>query len=145
MSAEHNHSSKFSWKKLGIVLTYLFFIATTITLLAFSSGYQSQLKCWKMEVMIEGAEEGKGLMTEEEVMQICNSANKGVLGKTAEQIDIPNLRRNLLINPYIQQAQVYQKLDGRCKIYIKTRKPIATAQTRVVYSKETTTDASAKR
>jgi len=125
MSAEHNHSSKFSWKKLGIVLTYLFFIATTITLLAFSSGHQSQLKCWKMEVMIEGSEEGKGLMTEEEVMQICNSANKGVLGKTSEQIDIPNLRRNLLINPYIQQAQVYQKLDGRCKIYIKTRKPIA--------------------
>ncbi len=78
-----------------------------------------------MEVWIEGSEEGKGLITEEEVMQICNTANKGVLGKTAEQIDIPNLRRNLLINPYIQKAQVYQKLDGRCKICIETRTPIA--------------------
>jgi len=75
--------------------------------------------------MIEGSEEGKGLITEDEVMQICNSANKGVLGKTSDQIDIPNLRRSLLINPYIHQAQVYQKLDGRCKIYIETRTPIA--------------------
>jgi large subunit ribosomal protein L30 len=58
-------------------------------------------------------------------MQICNEANKGVLGKTAAQIDIPNLRRSLLIQPYIKQAQVYPMLDGRCKIQIETRTPIA--------------------
>jgi cell division protein FtsQ len=125
MSVESKNSSKFSWRKLGIGLTYLCFIAATFTLLAFSIGHQGQLKCWKMQIEVKGDEAGRGLITEEEIMQICNEANKGVLGKTAAQIDIPNLRRSLLIQPYIKQAQVYPMLDGRCKIQIETRTPIA--------------------
>ena len=106
-------------------MSYLFLLGLTITLLSFSNGHQHQLKCWKMEMTILGSDEGKGLITEEEILEVCNEANKGVIGKTSDQIDIPNLKRNLQIQPYVRHAEVYQTLDGRCRIEVLARTPIA--------------------
>ncbi len=114
-----------SWRKVGIVSAYVALLGLLITLSAFSTQHQNRLKCWKIEVNIQNEQDMLPLMTAEEVMALCNEANAGMVGKLTQEIDIPEIRRFLMIQPYIRRASVYQTLDGRCQVNIELKKPIA--------------------
>ena len=116
---------KIAWKRVGVALLYLLLCSTVITLMAFSNAHQGQLKCWQVSVNIQEADSGFAFLDALEIQQICEESNGGLMGKIGAQIDLAAMRRSLLTNPYIRRAQVYQTLDGRCKIDVALRKPIA--------------------
>lgn len=116
---------KISWRKVGIVSAYVALFALLITLSAFSTQHQNALKCWKVEVSILDNGSGFPMMTEDEILSLCNEANAGVVGKMSPEIAVPEIRRYLLIQPYIRRASVYQTLDGRCQVTVELKRPIA--------------------
>jgi cell division protein FtsQ len=125
MTKESRNNSGFNWRKLGIALSYVLLVGLVFTLSAFSTKHQQELKCWKIEVKVEQSKNGEGMVAEEEIQQFCNEASNGVLGKSAAELDIPAIRRGLLNLPFLKSAEVYPTLDGRCRIEVKARNPIA--------------------
>ncbi|MEN9948985.1 MAG: hypothetical protein RL106_1808 [Bacteroidota bacterium] len=120
-----NKWSNISWRKVGIVSAYVGLFALLITLTAFSTQHQNRLKCWNVEVEIKDNGSGFPMMTSEEILALCNEANAGVVGKLSNEISVPEIRRYLMIQPFIRRASVYQTLDGRCQVTVELKRPIA--------------------
>lgn len=125
MTQESKDNKGFSWRKLGIIMSYILLLGLVITLSAFSNQHQRQLKCWKIEVKVEQSKNGEGMIAEEEIQQFCNEASNGVLGKSAAELDIPGIRRSLMNLTFLKSVEVYPTLDGRCRVEVQVRNPIA--------------------
>ncbi len=120
-----NKWSNISWRQVGIVSAYVGLFSLLITLTAFSTQHQNRLKCWNVEVEIKDNGSGFPMMSPEEVLVLCNEANSGVVGRLSNEIDVPEIKRYLMIQPFIRRASVYETLDGRCQVTVELKRPIA--------------------
>jgi cell division protein FtsQ len=101
--------------------------AAIITLIVFSGNKQNAEVCWKVEVEIQKDAEGNSFISEREILSAIQSKNDSLVGKKVVNIPIQKIHSTISKNACVKEAQVYTTVDGRLKIKIDQRTPIARA------------------
>ena len=94
------------------------------TLLGFVNKKQHDVKCWKVEVRLDG-EPGEQLLSEKEILSMANAVTDSIQGVRVDEIPIQKIHDKIAAHHSVKEAHVYTTVDGKCILNILLRKPIA--------------------
>lgn len=94
------------------------------TLLGFVNKKQHDVKCWKIEVKLDGNSEQQ-LLSEKEILLMAESVCDSIQGVKVDEIPIQKIHDKIAQHHSVKEAHVYTTVDGKCIINILQRKPIA--------------------
>lgn len=94
------------------------------TLLGFVNKKQHDVKCWKIEVKLDG-ERGQQLLSEKEILKLAGSVTDSIVGVKVNEIPIQRIHQEIGSHRSVREAHVYTTVDGKCVISIQQRRPIA--------------------
>lgn len=108
------------------ILTYsslLILIGFLTFLYGFSSSRNSNKKVEKIKVEFKAGD--NGFLTHEAVNKLLIQNGKSVKNLSKSSVNLHDLEREVLANPYVEDATVFLTLDGTLQSNIKQREPIA--------------------
>ena len=111
-------------------ITYLFsllLIVSLALLYSFSAVKNSSKKIKKID--IEFAEGNNDFLTQEMVNKLLIQNRVALQNQPKSVIDLQELEKSVLFNPYIETATVFYTIDGVLKTEVKQRTPIARINT----------------
>lgn len=108
------------------ILTYLLLI-TLLGFLTFLYGFSSNRnRSKKVEnVKVEFKAGDNGFLTHESVNKLLIQNGKPVKNLSKSSVNLHELEKEVLANPYVEEATVFLTLDGTLQSNIKQREPIA--------------------
>ena len=111
-------------------ITYLFsliLIVSLALLYSFSAVKNSNKKIKKIE--IEFSEGNNDFLTQKMVNKLLIQSGQELQNQPKSVIDLQELEKSVLFNPYIETATVFYTIDGVLKTEVKQRTPIARINT----------------
>lgn len=111
-------------------ITYLFsliLIVSLALLYSFSAVKNSSKKIKKIE--IEFSEGNNDFLTQKMVNKLLIQSGQELQNQPKSVIDLQELEKSVLFNPYIETATVFYTIDGVLKTEVKQRTPIARINT----------------
>ena len=112
-----------NFKRFVKYLLFLLLIMGLGFLYSFSSAKNQQKKVSKILVQFE--EGDNNFLTYSMVNKLLIQNKKTVQNQAKSVIDLYCLEKNVLKNPYVENAAVFLTVDGRLKTIIKQRTPVA--------------------
>jgi len=112
-----------NFKRFVKYLLFLLLIIGLGFLYSFSSAKNQQKKVSKILVQFE--EGDNNFLTYSMVNKLLIQNKKTVQNQAKSVIDLYCLEKNVLKNPYVENAAVFLTVDGRLKTIIKQRTPVA--------------------
>lgn len=111
---------KINWRFVKFVLG----MAVLIFLLSFSANRYSSKQLEDIIVTID-YDEGKYFLNDSLVKKMINNRELKVSQFTLGQINVSQIENLLNDNPFVEETQVYKDINGKLKIDLKQKKPIA--------------------
>ncbi|MET3114775.1 cell division protein FtsQ [Pedobacter sp. CG_S7] len=110
-----------NWKSILKVFAWVFSLAGVIVLMSFISVKRHTVNCSNIKIFIPGAD---NFIEREEVDVLLKQSQGSLIGRKLLNIDLNEIERKMMSNPYIALAKVYADMDGVIHIEIKQRQPI---------------------
>ncbi len=107
------------WKYILISFCWLVALGGMVALMSFIEQKKAGVICKDVKVYIPGNE---FFIDRQEIDNIVNE--KGLIGRNLESINIHSLEARLKANPFVQQARVFEDMDGVIEVEVSQRKPI---------------------
>ena len=114
-------------KKAITYLISLILIVSLALLYSFSAVKNSNKKIKKIE--IEFSEGNNDFLTQKMVNKLLIQSGQELQNQPKSVIDLQELEKSVLFNPYIETATVFYTIDGVLKTEVKQRTPIARINT----------------
>lgn len=104
-------------KVLGVTLL----AACLAVLMGFVHKKQAKVMCKDMEIIIPGE---KFLVTAEEITDLVNQADSGILWHPINYARLRSLEKTIRKSPYVEDASVYADVNGVLRIEVSQREPL---------------------
>jgi cell division protein FtsQ len=114
---------KINYKKIFVVLFWLFTFAGLTTTLGFISKREKNVIARELNINIFNADENP-FLSDNDVKQFLAERKEPVLNTAYKDIDIPGLEKALNSHPAIENAEVSGDINGEIKIDITQRTPV---------------------
>ena len=114
-------------KKAITYLISLILIVSLALLYSFSAVKNSNKKIKKIE--IEFSEGNNDFLTQKMVNKLLIQSGQELQNQPKSVIDLQELEKSVLFNPYIENATIFYTIDGVLKTEVKQRTPIARINT----------------
>ncbi len=108
--------------KLKYIVSFVFLIFL-LFLYGFSVERNNRKKVKEVEVKFDVGE--NQFLTHQEVDELLKQSIDSIKNVSKKSVNLHNLEKKVLENPYVEKASVYLTLDGDLKIFLKQRKPLA--------------------
>lgn len=112
---------RINWSAVLISMAWLISLAGLVALVSFVNVKKETVKCTNIKIIIPGAD---NFIEREEVDAILREDQGVLLGRNLAGINIQQIEKKLIANPYIAFAKVYADMDGTMRIEIKQREPV---------------------
>lgn len=112
---------KINWKAIFKGFAWLVCLAGVVVLMSFIAVKKQDVKCTKVEIMIPGAD---NFIEREEIDAILMQEHGQLVGRDLKSINIHEVEKALIANPYIAFAKIYADMDGTINIEVKQRQPV---------------------
>lgn len=121
---------KLLWKRSWL---YVSSIVSLLVLMGYAQSHNTKEVCSGVEVeILHGNPESNFITTEMIEHLLSNNENDVLIHHSLANIDVELLERRLYAHPYVKHANVYIDLNGKVKVQVNQRIPIA----RVIGEKE---------
>jgi cell division protein FtsQ len=112
-------------KRIGILTIWILMVCGVIFSLAFVNKEEGEISCKSIDITIAPKNEllflNRGMILS---MIHPSGAEKEIVGKKIESLNIPAIEEKLNHNDFIKRAQVYTDMNGAMEIRIVQRRPI---------------------
>lgn len=106
-------------------LLYLLSFVILIVLVKYAQSKNASEVCNGIDITIESLPE-QNFITPKQIEHLLSNNDEQVLtGHSLANIDVELLEQRLYANPYIKQARVHIDLNGKIKVKVKQRQPVA--------------------
>jgi cell division protein FtsQ len=112
---------KINWKAIFKGFAWLVCLAGLGVLMSFIAVKKQDVKCTKVEILIPGAD---NFIEREEIDALLKQEHGQLIGRDLKRINIHEIEKALIANPYIAFAKVYADMDGVLQIEVKQRQPV---------------------
>lgn len=112
---------KINWRAIFKCFAWLICLAGLGVLMSFIAVKKQDVKCTKVEILIPGAD---NFIEREEIDAILKQEHGQLIGRDLKLINIHEIEKALIANPYIAFAKVYADMDGVIQIEVKQRQPV---------------------
>jgi cell division protein FtsQ len=110
-----------SWNAVFKCFAWMVCLGGIVTLMSFVEIKKHRVTCTNVRILIPGAD---NFIEREEIDAILKQ-NEGVLiGRNLENINLHEIEKKIVANPYIARAKVYADMDGVINIEISQRQPL---------------------
>ncbi|MCS7076100.1 MAG: hypothetical protein NZ455_05305 [Bacteroidia bacterium] len=110
------------WKN---ALLYFFSALILVVLVRYAQSKNAAEICTGIDVEIENLPEQNFITAKQIEYLLSNNDEQVITGHSLANVDVELLEQRLYKNPYIKKAHVYIDLNGKIKVKITQRKPIA--------------------
>lgn len=94
-----------------------------VTAVGFAEKSQSEVECKGIQVAIDD-HSGVQFVTDADIVNLFSSKSSSVQGKTMSSINMRNIEKKVMANPFVKDAEVFASIDGKIKIEILQRIPV---------------------
>jgi cell division protein FtsQ len=112
---------KINWKAIFKGFAWLVCLAGLGVLMSFIAVKKQDVKCTKIEILIPGAD---NFIEREEIDAILKQEHGQLIGRDLKLINIHEIEKALIANPYIAFAKVYADMDGVMRVEVRQRQPV---------------------
>lgn len=112
---------RINWKSLFKCFAWIVCLGGLLVLMSFVKGKKKTLVCTNVKILIPGAD---NFIEREEVDAILKQSQGSLIGQPLMDINLQQIEKSIIANPYIAYATVYADMNGVIQIKIKQRQPV---------------------
>lgn len=112
---------RINWKLVFKCFAWTVCLGGVITLMSFVEVKKHTLTCTKVKILIPGAD---NFIEREEIDAILKQSEGVLKGRNLANINLQDMERRIIANPYIADAKVYADMEGVIHIEISQRQPL---------------------
>ncbi len=109
--------------KILAITGWVLLASALVTAVGFAEKSQSEVECKGIQVSIDD-HSGVQFVTEADIMDLFSSKSASVQGKPMSSIDMRNIEKKVMANPFVKDAEVFASIDGKIKIEVRQRIPV---------------------
>ena len=110
-----------NWKAVFKGFAWIICLSGMVVLMSFINVKKHTIKCSNIKILIPGAD---NFIEREEIDAILKQSQGRLIGRDLERINLHEIEKQIISNPYIAMAKVYADMDGVIHIEIKQRQPV---------------------
>jgi cell division protein FtsQ len=115
------------WSRVKIVntLVWLFLLLVFAGALGFVSKEEKKMKCSGVDIRIRPETESYFIAETDIAKLLTGDGNvAGLAGRPLHLFNVGEIEKSILLNPYIDDAEVFCDIDGALRIEVKQRQPL---------------------
>jgi cell division protein FtsQ len=112
------------WRAIAINSMAVAGALALFALLGFVGKNQSETRCHSVEIDIKNPN-GHAFVSESEVMRLVMDAGDSLKGELIRNIPLDQIHSSVMSNGAVREASVYTTIDGRLRVEIQQKTPIA--------------------
>lgn len=112
------------WRAIAINSMAVVGALALFALLGFVGKNQSETKCHSIEIEIKNPN-GHAFVSEAQVMKSVLEVGDSITGELVRNIPLDQIHESVLSNGAVREASVYTTIDGRLRVEIQQKTPIA--------------------
>ena len=112
---------RINWKSVFKGFAWVICLSGMVVLMSFINVKKHNIKCSDIKILIPGAD---NFIEREEIDAILKQSQGRLIGRDLERINLHDIEKQMISNPYIAMAKVYADMDGIIHIEVKQRQPV---------------------
>jgi cell division protein FtsQ len=112
---------KINWKSVFKGFAWIVCLSGMVVLMSFINIKKHTIKCTNIKILIPGAD---NFIEREEIDAILKQSQGRLVGRDLEKINLHDIEKQMIANPYIAMAKVYADMDGVIHVEVKQRQPV---------------------
>lgn len=112
---------RINWRPIFKCFAWIVCLGGLVVLMSFVDGKKKTVVCTNVKILIPGAD---NFIEREEVDAILKQSQGALIGQQLMDINLQQIEKSIIANPYIAYATVYADMNGVIQIKIKQRQPV---------------------
>lgn len=112
---------RINWRPVFKCFAWVITLAGLVVLMSFVSEKKKTVVCTKVKILIPGAD---NFIEREEIDAILKQSQGTLVGQNLVGLNLQQIEKSIIANPYIAYATVYADMNGVIQIEVKQRQPV---------------------